>query len=111
MTSGNRSFERKDVRTSAGVIEGQEGGRALLGLSRDISLSGVFVECNDPPAVDSQVQLILGSSTPALRAFARVVRVGDGGFGAVFLDDRDQARHDVETFVAKCKEQQQSAPS
>jgi hypothetical protein len=107
VTDQRRRDERQAVQTTAVVMEVRDGGRTLLGATRNISTSGLFVECEGAPAVDSQVQLVLGTHSPALRAYARVVRLEAGGFGATFLDDSPEGREEVELFVKKCIEQLQ----
>ncbi len=99
-----REFERELIATETLVVETRDGaGRAVSGQSRNMSLSGIFVETREPPEVGAEVQLFIGavSSAAALRVMARVVHAGTDGFGARFLDDTAEARDFVSTFLAR----------
>jgi len=98
-----REFERELIHTETLVVEMREGGgRALSGVSRNMSLNGIFVETKDVPEVGSEVQLFIGSmsSSSALRVAAHVVHATPGtGFGAHFLDDTEESREYVSSFL------------
>jgi Tfp pilus assembly protein PilZ len=100
-----REFERELVQTETLVVEMRdEGGKALSGQSRNLSLNGIFVETREPVTVGAEVQLFIGSmsSSSALRVVATVVHVVPGeGFGAHFLDDTDEARDYVAAFIKR----------
>lgn len=103
-----RVFDRELVHTEALVVELRvPGGVGHMGHSWNLSLSGIFVEIAEVPAVGSDVQLFVGSAkTPlALRAMARVVHVTPGlGFGARFLDDTPEARAHVANFIKRFRQ-------
>jgi hypothetical protein len=100
-----REFERELVHTETLVVEMREqAGRALSGQSRNISLTGIFVEAREPLEVGTEVQLFIGSlsSASALRAMAKVVHVVPGeGFGAHFIDESTEAREFVAAFIKR----------
>lgn len=100
-----RESERELIQTETLVVEMRDGaGRALSGQSRNMSLSGIFVDTGDVPAIGTEVQLFIGamSSSAALRVTAQVVHATPGvGFGAKFLDDTDEARDFVSAFLRK----------
>src|SRR5690349_4052768 len=100
-----REFERELIQTETLVVEVREGGgRAVSGQSRNMSLTGIFVDTKDVPAVGAEVQLFIGSvsSSSALRVMAKVVHTTPGsGFGARFLDDTDEARDYVASFLTR----------
>jgi hypothetical protein len=88
------------------------GGKAILFLdrsrdkdafsarSRDISVSGVFLETPAPVQVGEEVDLMLGGrNNRALRAAARVVRVSADGFGARFLPESGEEQAVLTQFV------------
>jgi hypothetical protein len=99
-----REFERELIQTETLVVEMREsaGGHALSGQSRNMSMSGIFVDVAEPPPTGTEVQLFIGSlsSSSALRATAQVIHVEPGvGFGARFLDDTAEAREYVASFL------------
>jgi|SRR5579883_2946515 len=100
-----RDFERELVQTETLVVELHDGGgRALTAHSRNLSLSGIFVETPEPIDVGVEVQLFVGNSgnSSALRVFARVIHVAPGvGFGARFLDDSEEGRGHVAAFLER----------
>jgi hypothetical protein len=102
-----RDFERELVRTETLIVESHpDGVRTVLGTSRNLSRSGIFVESSAKVAVGDEVQLFVGSmrSAAALRAVARVMHVDPGvGFGARFVDEDDESRECVAAFLARFK--------
>lgn len=108
-SSGNarRDFERELVRTETLIVESHpEGMRTVLGTSRNLSKSGIFVESDAAVKLGDEVQLFVGSmrSAAALRAVARVMHVEPGvGFGARFIDEDDESRQCVATFIERFK--------
>lgn len=102
-----RDFERELVRTETLIVESHpDGARTVLGTSRNLSKSGIFVESTATLQVGDEVQLFVGSmrSSAALRALARVVHVEPGvGFGARFVDEDDESRDCVEAFIERFK--------
>jgi hypothetical protein len=107
MDKRRREFDRQLVRTETMVVEMHpEGARSRVGTTRDISLNGVFVESQMELVVGSEVQLFIGSlrTAAALRVYANVVHVEPGvGFGARFLDDNEEARDVVASFIQRFK--------
>jgi len=105
--AARRDFEREMVRTETLIVESHpEGMRTVLGTSRNLSKSGIFVESNATVKIGDEVQLFVGSmrSAAALRAVARVVHVEPGvGFGARFIDEDDESRQCVSTFIDRFK--------
>jgi hypothetical protein len=92
------------------------GGKAILFLdrsreqdafsvrSRDISVSGVFVETRVPVSVGEEVAMMVdGRNNRALRAAARVVRVSDEGFGARFLAESGEEQAELTRFIASLR--------
>jgi hypothetical protein len=105
--TGPRVFDRELVHTEALVVEMRDAGGARLGHSRNLSLSGIFVEVDPAPAVGEEVQLFVGSarSPMALRAIARVVHVAPGlGFGARFTDESPEGREHVANFIKRFRQ-------
>jgi hypothetical protein len=105
-TSAQRAFERELITSEAMAVELRFAGRAapVSGRSRNISVSGIFVEVADPVAVGAEVELLVGGREGGLRAVARVVRTLPGvGFGAQFLDDDRMSRSDVVAFMKRVK--------
>jgi hypothetical protein len=104
-----RDFERELVRTETLIVESHpEGMRTVLGTSRNLSKSGIFVESTAEVKVGDEVQLFVGSmrSAAALRAVARVMHVDPGvGFGARFVDEDDESRDCVAAFLQRFKKQ------
>ena len=104
-STSQRAFERELIQTEALVVElRSEGGRAVSGRSRNLSLTGIFVETSEPIEAGAEVQLFVGSPTgaAALRVLARVVHIHPGiGFGAQFLDEDDEARAFVASFIER----------
>ena len=102
-----RDFEREMVRTESLIVESHpEGALTVLGTSRNLSRSGIFVESSAELKIGDEVQLFVGSmrSAAALRAVARVVHVEPGvGFGARFIDEDDESRQCVSTFIHRFK--------
>ncbi len=102
-----RDFEREMVRTETLIVESHpEGVRTVLGTSRNLSRSGIFVESTATVKVGDEVQLFVGSmrSAAALRAVARVMHVEPGvGFGARFTDEDDESRGCVSAFIERFK--------
>jgi hypothetical protein len=100
-----REFEREMVKTETLVVEARPtGGRAISAVSRNLSLSGIFVESTEKFSLGDEVQLFIGnvSSASALRVVARVVHVVDGvGFGAHFTDDTPEGRETVGRFLTR----------
>jgi hypothetical protein len=105
--SRDRDFERELVRTETLIVESHpEGMRTILGTSRNLSKSGIFVESTATIAVGEEVQLFVGSmrSAAALRVLARVVHVEPGvGFGARFVDEDDESHDCVGAFITRFK--------
>ena len=106
--TSNRQFERELVRTETLVVEGRiPDGRALTGYSRNLSLSGIFVETETPVTEGTEVQLFIGSyhSPLALRVVAPVVRSNPGiGFGGRFVDATDDGRNHVAAFLRRFRQ-------
>ena len=102
-----RDFERELVRTETLIVESHpEGVRTVLGTSRNLSKSGIFVESSSNVKIGDEVQLFVGSmrSAAALRAVAKVMHVEPGvGFGARFIDEDDESRECVAAFIARFK--------
>ena len=102
-----RDFEREMVRTETLIVESHpEGVRTVLGTSRNLSKSGIFVESSAEVKIGDEVQLFVGSmrSSAALRTVARVMHVEPGvGFGARFIDDDDESRGCVSSFIDRFK--------
>ncbi len=99
-----REFERELVQTETLVVEMRDaGGHAMSGQSKNLSLTGIFVEAKGSPPVGSEVQLFIGSmaSSSALRVTATVVHVAEDGFGARFVDDTEEARGYVGAFITR----------
>jgi hypothetical protein len=100
-----REFDRHLVRTETMVVEiHPEGSRTVVGTTRDLSRSGVFVESQIEVAIGTEVQLFIGSmrTAAALRVVACVVHVEPGvGFGARFVDEDDESREVVESFISR----------
>ncbi len=105
--AARRLFERELVRTETLIVESHpEGVRTVIGTSRNLSKSGIFVESNATLKIGDEVQLFIGSmrSSAALRAVATVVHVVPGvGFGAHFVDDDDESRDCVTSFISRFK--------
>ncbi len=105
--AARRDFEREMVRTETLIVESHpEGVRTVLGTSRNLSRSGIFVESSATVKVGDEVQLFVGSmrSAAALRVVARVVHVDAGvGFGAHFVDEDDESRGCVASFIERFK--------
>ena len=93
------------MRTETLIVESHpEGVRTVLGTSRNLSKSGIFVESTAVVKIGDEVQLFVGSmrSSAALRAVAKVVHVEPGvGFGAHFTDDDDESRDCVSAFITR----------
>lgn len=66
------------------IGQGDEG--IPLGHTRNLSLSGIFLETDARPPVDSvqEISLVWGEQTYVCRA--RIVRHADDGIGLTFLD-------------------------
>jgi hypothetical protein len=105
--AAKREFERELVRTETLIVESHPAGmRTVLGTSRNVSRSGIFVESTAELKIGDEVQLFVGSmrSAAALRAVARVVHVEPGvGFGAHFIDEDAESRHCVAAFIERFK--------
>jgi hypothetical protein len=106
-----RDFERELVRTETLIVESHpEGVRTVLGTSRNLSKSGIFVESSAELKIGDEVQLFVGSmrSAAALRAVAKVVHVEPGvGFGARFTDEDEESRECVAAFIHRFKKPEQ----
>ena len=102
-----RDFEREMVRTETLIVESHpEGIRTVIGTSRNLSKSGIFVESNAKLQVGDEEQLFVGSmrSSAALRTVARVMHVEPGvGFGARFIDEDEESRGCVSSFIDRFK--------
>jgi hypothetical protein len=102
-----RDFERELVRTETLIVESHpEGMRTVLGTSRNLSKSGIFVESSADVKIGDEVQLFIGSmrSAAALRAVAKVMHIEPGvGFGARFIDEDDESRECVAAFITRFK--------
>jgi hypothetical protein len=101
-----RDFERELVVTETLIVESHpEGVRTVLGTSRNLSKSGIFVESNANLKIGDEVQLFVGSmrSAAALRAVARIVHIDKGGFGARFVDEDEESRDCVTAFLDRFK--------
>lgn len=102
-----RDFTRELVRTETLIVESHpEGVRTVLGTSRNLSKSGIYVESTAPVKIGDEVQLFVGSmrSAAALRAVAKIVHVEEGvGFGAHFIDEDDESRDCVSLFIERFK--------
>lgn len=102
-----RDFEREMVRTETLIVESHpEGARTVLGTCRNLSRSGIFVESSAELKIGDEVQLFVGSmrSAAALRAVARIVHLEPGvGFGARFIDEDEESRQCVATFINRFK--------
>ncbi len=99
-----RELERELVQTETLIVEMRDsGGHSLSGQSKNLSLTGIFVEAKESPAVGSEVQLFIGSmaSSSALRVTATVVHVEPDGFGAKFVDDTEEARGYVAAILVR----------
>ncbi len=98
-----REFTRELVQTETLVVELRDtGGRAIAGISRNLSATGIFVETAEAPPAGTEVQMFIGSasSPSALRVTAQVVHVEEtSGFGARFLDASEEARECVSGFM------------
>ncbi len=105
--AARREFEREMVRTETLIVESHpEGVRTVLGTSRNLSKSGIFVESSANVKLGDEVQLFVGSmrSAAALRAVARVMHIEPGvGFGAHFIDEDDESRECVTAFIHRFK--------
>ena len=105
--AARRDFERELVRTETLIVESHpEGVRTVLGTSRNLSKSGIFVESTAVLKLGDEVQLFVGSmrSAAALRAVAKVMHVEPGvGFGAHFIDEDDESRECVSSFISRFK--------
>lgn len=105
--AARRDFERELVRTETLIVESHpEGMRTVLGTSRNLSKSGIFVESKADVKIGDEVQLFVGSmrSAAALRVVARVMHVDPGvGFGARFVDEDDESRECVAAFIGRFK--------
>jgi hypothetical protein len=104
-----RAFERELVCTETLIIESHpEGVRTVLGTSRNLSKSGIFVQSKAPLKIGDEVQLFVGSmrSSAALRVLAKIVHVEPGvGFGAQFVDEDEESRECVASFIGRFKKQ------
>ena len=107
-----RDFSRELVRTETLIVESHPAGvRTVLGTSRNLSKSGIFVESEAVMKIGDEVQLFVGSmrSSAALRAVAKVVHVEPGvGFGAHFIDDDDESRECVAAFIGRFQREPQN---
>ncbi len=105
--AARREFERELVRTETLIVESHPAGvRTVLGTSRNLSRSGIFVESLAEVKIGDEVQLFVGSmrSAAALRTVAIVMHVEPGvGFGARFLDEDDDSRNCVTAFIDRFK--------
>lgn len=105
--AARRAFERELVRTETLIVESHpQGMRTVLGTSRNLSRSGIFVESSAEVKIGDEVQLFVGSmrSAAALRTVARVVHVEPGvGFGAHFVDEDEDSRNCVTAFIDRFK--------
>lgn len=105
--AARREFVREMVRTETLIVESHpEGARTVLGTSRNLSKSGIFVESTAQVKIGDEVQLFVGSmrSAAALRVVARVVHVEPGvGFGAHFVDEDEESRDCVSAFITRFK--------
>jgi hypothetical protein len=107
--AARREFERTLVVTETLIVESHpEGMRTVLGTSRNMSRSGIYVESATPLKIGDEVQLFVGSmrTAAALRAVARVVHVDPGvGFGAHFVDEDEESRDCVAAFIHRFKKE------
>jgi hypothetical protein len=78
-----REFTRARARIEARVASGDE--IVIFGQTRDISLNGLYVICDErlPPGTPCRVILFLGESQNqlAIRTRGRITRVDDSGMG------------------------------
>lgn len=72
----------------------------------NISRTGAFIKCNDPPPVGSRVSLrfsVLTEDLEAIEGEAEVVRVQNDppGMGVVFVSLSDESRALIEKLLAR----------
>jgi hypothetical protein len=97
-----RVGDRWPVRAETLVLEARSPAEQRPQKTRDISLSGIFVETAQPYTVGQMVKLLISDPTRSkvLRVSAAVVHVRDGvGFGARFVITTDRGRETVEAFI------------
>ncbi len=102
MSETRREFDRESMRTEALVVRvSGQGGKSVLGESRDVSLKGMFVESSDQLAIGDEVKLFIADERTGtvLRIEAQVVQHRDGGFGVAFVDASEAARRQIRAFI------------
>jgi hypothetical protein len=105
MVTQNRPRDpREAIAVEVVAIDRETAGLALVGRSRNLSMSGIFVETRESPAVGTELQIYLGLEKvrAGLRAVGRVVHVAPGvGFGAKFLDESLDGRTFMQRFMQR----------
>jgi hypothetical protein len=100
-----RDFIRTLVRTETLEVEVLlADGKKILGQSRDVSLSGIFVQTTEPPPPGTELHLLVSSlsGTAALRILSRIVHSEPGvGFGARFVAPAEEARGYLVALISK----------
>jgi hypothetical protein len=80
-----RASPRVSIRAAVTVVEGTE---RICGWVRNLSIGGLFVETDAPPAINTEVRVEMllreGYAVRRLRAEAWVAWVGAGGMGLQF---------------------------
>jgi hypothetical protein len=93
----NREYEdvRHDTRLPFEVrVDINTPGHNVRGTSRNVSLSGLFINTEHTLPLDSicEVEIVLASGEPSIKCMARVVRIvaePEAGLGMLFLDIDD----------------------
>ena len=109
-----RDFHRTLVRTELlEILVRTSDGRAIKARSRDISLSGVYVVCEEALSAGTEVQLVIGSlsGSAALQIRADVVYVDAGqGFGARYVKPAEEAHGFLEALMKRLRAPAFGAP-
>ena len=75
-------------------------GAASMGVARNISLGGAFIETDLPVSLREMLTLVCELDGQPLKIQAEVVRIEDGGYGVQFLLDANQ-RKALETHILR----------
>ena len=86
----SRRFDRRQLRTQTPILDTRTGDM-LSGVSRDLSMGGIFIETSAELPVGTCVEVFVGGVGVGVQVFGTVVHVVPGlGFGAKFTESAPQ---------------------
>jgi hypothetical protein len=89
---------RPPGRKNASLFVGSTSGVISFARTRDLSITGIFLETEARPAAGSTLEITLAWGDDVFSCHARVVRVADDGFALIFVDPDTflmQALHEI----------------